>query len=664
LRNYYSYKPTNILELKIACHKNNHFIWYAIVDDKVFLIGNEKRILDSFPINEIKSSSFRLGNIYCDFTKPQNPQYAIYVYPHKATPFAIIITNNRIYNSPTDYVYSYSANQGRFKEPGPFIVIAKKQGRTFLEISSWEREKHYESEDMPTISPDGKRIAFRARKKYKYIAVIDGKESEEYDDIYNLSFSPDSKRFAFIARKENKSFAIVDGVKSKEYSVIFDPFFTADGKYIFLATESPNSPYKVVIDNKESEGYDDLPRFFFSQDKSKFLYLAVKKGRNVISDGVNSRTFDFIEDVTFAVDNKNFAYKALKNGKTIVVLNNSQESKEYDDVGNIIFSPDGKRIAFKARKNTKELVVVDNIEGKEYDFVDSLVFSPDSKKVAYRTKKDSQYYMVLDNLESKPYDYVHYPIFTGDSSKLLFIAMKEGDYFLVDNFQEHKRYYNISPYSLVVSQKGSRYGYIAVKENKKEVAVIDGKEEKEYDKVGYYTNIKFSPDGTKYAYDVQINNKKFIVLNGKESENYTLLYYTPAFTEDSLHFYWYGFKNADKVLIIDNVAYPIYSDSKQFKFSKDGKNFFIIARKFLKDVIIVDGIESDEYDEIIDADFLPTKSNAVVALARNGNAYKILLNNKEIEGYTTVSNFIFNNKKLIFLGWRFNKLYKISCALD
>jgi hypothetical protein len=43
------------------------------------------------------------------------------------------------------------------------------------------------------VSPDSKRVAYRAKHGGKWLVIVDGKEGKEYDVISNLTFSPNSK---------------------------------------------------------------------------------------------------------------------------------------------------------------------------------------------------------------------------------------------------------------------------------------------------------------------------------------------------------------------------------------------------------------------------------------------------------------------------------------
>ncbi len=69
------------------------------------------------------------------------------------------------------------------------------------------------------FSPDGWRVAYRARREDRWLVIVDGVEGQEYDGISDGApvFSPDGNHVAFLAEREGRWLAVVDGVERKEY---------------------------------------------------------------------------------------------------------------------------------------------------------------------------------------------------------------------------------------------------------------------------------------------------------------------------------------------------------------------------------------------------------------------------------------------------------------
>jgi WD40-like Beta Propeller Repeat len=77
------------------------------------------------------------------------------------------------------------------------------------------------------ISSDQKHAAWTVARTFngekKLAVVVDGEEGKQlYDQIDDPFFSPDGKRVAFTAKRGDKCVAVIDGVEGKEYSHIED----------------------------------------------------------------------------------------------------------------------------------------------------------------------------------------------------------------------------------------------------------------------------------------------------------------------------------------------------------------------------------------------------------------------------------------------------------
>ncbi|HPP59083.1 MAG TPA: hypothetical protein PLT82_08130, partial [Candidatus Hydrogenedens sp.] len=74
------------------------------------------------------------------------------------------------------------------------------------------------------VSPDSKRYAYLAKRGDKWLVVVDGEESKEYDmSPVGLIFSADSHRVAYGSIRGGMQFVVVDGVEGKEYDGIGEP---------------------------------------------------------------------------------------------------------------------------------------------------------------------------------------------------------------------------------------------------------------------------------------------------------------------------------------------------------------------------------------------------------------------------------------------------------
>lgn len=89
-------------------------------------------------------------------------------------------------------------------------------------------------------------------------------------------------------------------------------------------------------------------------------------------------------------------------------------------------------------------------------------------------------------------------------------------------------------YSLTTDASFKRLAYV-VKRDGKELAVVNGVEGKEYDKVAEKNEMYFSPDGKRLAYVAKRGEKKLAVVDGVEGKEYDYIYdlFNPVFSPDS-----------------------------------------------------------------------------------------------------------------------------------
>ncbi len=117
------------------------------------------------------------------------------------------------------------------------------------------------------FSPDSRRLLFKARRGNRWLMVIDGVASKEYDagttdDISfseddEIAFSPDSRRVAYVAQKMGKEMVVVDGAEGKLYDDINNLQFTHDGRH-YAYTAQRGAKYVVVVNGVESKEYDSF----------------------------------------------------------------------------------------------------------------------------------------------------------------------------------------------------------------------------------------------------------------------------------------------------------------------------------------------------------------------------------------------------------------------
>ncbi|MFC1851250.1 TolB family protein [candidate division CSSED10-310 bacterium] len=189
------------------------------------------------------------------------------------------------------------------------------------------------------VSPDGKRTIYldkytvQNRARFRYV-VEQGAEKIYYDvmvftDNYP-SFSPDGKRVAFFSKTGSKFNIVVDGI-ARQY----------DG----IAT--------VV----SQQYYVNSQCFLWSSDSERVLYITQKGRKYlIVVDGKEGKYYDtvYIDGLQFSKDNRNYVYLAKNNQKEFVVVNEI-EGTHYDGIkgDTIKFSRFSKRVIYEAQTQGK-----------------------------------------------------------------------------------------------------------------------------------------------------------------------------------------------------------------------------------------------------------------------------------------------------------------------
>jgi rRNA maturation protein Nop10 len=229
------------------------------------------------------------------------------------------------------------------------------------------------------------------------------------------------------------------------------------------------------------------------------------------------------------------------------------------------------------------------------------------------------------------------------------------------------------------------YAY-AAKRGKKWVMVADGKEGPEFIEVD---SPRFSADGQHFAYRgvsqrAESAGGLFIrwkmVVDGKEGQEFDELS-VPVFSPDSQHLAYRGKRTptteAREVLIFDGKEMKESEYASQVKletmtrefdyegqpvFSPDGRHWAYRARrKKNKEIMLVDGKESPEFEEITHPLFSPDSLHFAYRAKLKKNQEVILLDGKETTEFDAVTNPVFSpdSRRLAYLAKREKKWHMI-----
>lgn len=379
----------------------------------------------------------------------------------------------------------------------------------------------------PIFSPDGRKLAFAAKKDKTVSVVMNGKEGKSYGQIQSLVFSPDSQKLAYVAREGEKRFVVLD--------------------------EKEGMPYERI----EIDGCSDP---VFSPDSQKLAFIARKDGKDVVvvrdKDGEKQRQpHDWIVCLTFSPNSQKIVYEAGSGqrwgggGKQFVVIGDSagdREGLQYDLImGPPIVSADSQEVAYEAVDGGKYFVVVGDRVGKKYDRVRDIAFLPGKREVVYVGQRDKREFLVVGEQESKPYERIWLFALSPDGKKVMVVAQEAvkqitagswsfGGAFIVLGDKEGKRFTTVAPYrephGPVFSPDSQTFAYVATQLPGRFFVVVGDSEGQDYDGI---QSLVFSPDSKVLAYAAQKKTKQFVVIGTKEGKLFDEVVTDPIFTPDS-----------------------------------------------------------------------------------------------------------------------------------
>ena len=411
-------------------------------------------------------------------------------------------------------------------------------------------ETHERERDNPLVfSPDGKHLAYAARRGGSTHVVFDGIESPEYSDVFyeitlpgkrkevcSLIFSADGRHFAYAATRGDEWFAVVDGIEGHHY---FDIALTAltfsrNGKRLAFIAESDDGGRFLFIDDVPEQAVEAGARNNITVFPDSVLRLFVAKSNEtpsfiVDSEGLRNRG-TFIgsgvpcawPDMAFSPDSKRLAYIAPNCGQASVVLDGI-EGKSYDEVRALTWSGDSRRFAFvgytgppfyvkstspvvSAKAPQKAAVVCDGVEGALYDDVASseISFLPDGR-LAYAAKCNGKQFVVVDGVEG--------PQYTAVEGAVGFFIRPDGAELLWVQCLDCKEWPPLS----WLRDKLERLTGLSLSHTGRQRMSINGVRSAVYDEV---SRPIFSKDGRHTAFLGKEGDRWFFVVDGKNRPRY------------------------------------------------------------------------------------------------------------------------------------------------
>jgi len=312
-----------------------------------------------------------------------------------------------------------------------------------------------------------------------------------------------------------------------------------------LQLEKKGEWFKVRLPNNETGWIHHILITERDSDNQVSRQLLIRE--KSLGPVVNASDFRFRIDAKISPDLRRVALSGFEDRSDYLIID-GKKGKLYESLYHGEFSPNSKHFAYVAQQDEKWFVVYDGVEGKQYEEISHWAFSSDSKHFGYFAKRDGKWVTVLDGVEIGEVESKSAPLFSPNLKRIAYEIERGGKLFIVLDGVESKPYDVIS--HITFSPNSQRLVYRA-KRGEKFLVIVDGVEGKEHDNI---SDITFSRNSQRIAY---LAHKK-----GKGYEEF--------------------------VAIKNNI--PVL-ERREFD-----KTLYIC---------VLDGVESKEYDEILNLTFSP-----------------------------------------------------------
>ncbi len=447
--------------------------------------------------------------------------------------------------SPDSAHYAYVAqNVGKY-----FVVFDGAPGPEYDEVGFADdrmpgmEHMTFQYYQRFAFSDDGRTFAYSARKGDKWVVVINGVESPDYDTISGFRgirppvFSPDGKHMAYIASREGKVFAVIDGVEGAPFDDVPSQRlqFTADSSRVTYVAREKDSWF-VIIDGSAGSPYDEIAAagVFFGPDSSHFAYAA-RKGQKwcVVYDGVEGAMYDSVDLRCFSLTDSGASYVAQRAGKCFVV-HDKVEGSHHDNLYVFAYGNDGEPLVYWA-KDGRSAVVIDH--GEERPGYDGVAYFYDGTKghSRYGLRRGKQLCLVSDGVESPWYDDIRSARVSPDGSRLACEAKKGDNWCMVVDGVEYTPARTV--YGFQFSPDSRHFFYIASdpvmatdvspkvtagksspSPSHRADAVLDGRTIGQYDSI-VGPGAVYTADGNHFVLTAERRDQYFVCIDGRKELN-------------------------------------------------------------------------------------------------------------------------------------------------
>lgn len=348
-----------------------------------------------------------------------------------------------------------------------------------------------------------------------------------------LSFNAGHLSYVAELSTERKC-VVVDGKFGRHYDEVYAPTFSPDGAHFIYEASRDDKTY-LLLDDEEMGPFAFLPwEPTWSADSQHLAYsVADDDGMHVVLDNQPGQSYSCVSEIQFHPVTNELAYLAESPETGFVVLGEDAFEITKEIFSNLHCNPHIRDFAVQVYINDGVRVhTLAEASGPACEMITTLIFSPDGKQFAYTAEMNDCQCLLLNHDVVGSYDIISQSslTFTPDISQLLYVASTaEHDLLIKLHPFQSTAYERINCESLRFSSDGTHFAFVASIDNCWHL-ILDGKPSAPHDEIG--TPV-FSPDSKHLAYRLRDGKEWRMIIDDRPASRPLVAVSDPLFITDS-----------------------------------------------------------------------------------------------------------------------------------
>jgi len=307
--------------------------------------------------------------------------------------------------------------------------------------------------------------------------------------------------------------------------------------------------------------------------------------QHVEVDGVSDRSFDGIgvTQLVFSRDSRRLVYPARVADAWMVVVD-GQPGSAWDGVGEIRFSHDGVHLAYGVERVGRWHVVRDGEAGPGFAALvaGTLQFSSDGSSLAYVGADGTSMFVVVDDVVGPAFESIRELRFRG--SMLGYVGRRAGGDVLVVGEEEVAADAAIEEWG--ATDAGQRAW--VVRRDGRELAVIDGEEQRAYDGVSDLRLVAADSEA-RVAYRVRVDGHERVIVDGSAGPVFEAVRLGTLTLSGNGHHTYVARSDRQDRFVLDGAVGPPYDQVREVVKANSAPRWGYLARRGDVELAVIDG---------------------------------------------------------------------------